>query len=71
MGDSALSTGLIDFAFGPGQFGHAQQRINWGDPFQPGELAFTVALAVLPDQRLVVSDLNGAFSQLLVVPASG
>jgi streptogramin lyase len=147
MGDSALSTGLIDFAFGPdgnlyvagsvtarvldpagavlverfapdfldastggvhgiavdgngnvfiggnsvaadgsnvaavyrfdpngqplGQFGHAQQRMNWGEPFQPGELAFTVALAVLPDQRLVVSDLNGAFSQLLVVPASG
>ena len=53
------------------QFGRAQQRIDWGEPFQPGELAFTVALAVLPDGRLVISDLNGAFSQLLVVTMPG
>jgi hypothetical protein len=50
-----------------GQFGRAQQRINWGEPFQPEELAFTVSIAALPDGRLVVSDLNGAYSQLLVV----
>ncbi len=49
------------------EFGRAQQRINWGELFQPGELAFTVSIAVLPDGRLAVSDLNGAYSQLLAV----
>jgi streptogramin lyase len=49
------------------QFGRAQQRMNWGEPFQPGELAFTVSIAALPDGRLAISDLNGAYSQLLAV----
>jgi outer membrane protein assembly factor BamB len=49
------------------QFGTAQQRMDWGSEFKPGELGFTVSLAVLPEGQLVISDLNGAFSQLLRV----
>ncbi|MBC7814453.1 MAG: NHL repeat-containing protein [Burkholderiales bacterium] len=50
-----------------GQFGKGQQRINWGDDFQPEELSFTVSLASLPDGQLVISDANGGYSQLLKV----
>ncbi len=53
------------------QFGHAQQRPNWGSEFQPEELGFTVSMAILPEGQLVISDLNGGFTQLLSVTMPG
>lgn len=53
------------------QFGTAQQRMDWSSEFKPGELGFTVSLAVLPEGQLVISDLNGAFTQLLRVDMTG
>lgn len=53
------------------QFGHAQQRMEWGNEFQPEELGFTVSMATLPEGRLVISDLNGAYSQLIRVAIAG
>lgn len=50
-----------------GQFGSAQQRVDWGSAFKPGEISFTVALAVLPEGQLVISDSNSTYNQLLLV----
>lgn len=53
------------------QFGKAQQRMDWSSEFKPEELSFTVSLAVLPEGQLVISDANGAYSQLLTVDMTG
>jgi len=53
------------------QFGHAQQRPNWGSEVQPEELGFTVSMSILPEGQFVISDLNGAYSQLLRVTMAG
>jgi len=53
------------------QFGHAQHRPNWGSEFQPEELGHTVSMAILPEGQLVISDLNGAYSQPLRVTMAG
>lgn len=54
-----------------GQFGTAQQRMDWSAAFEPGDLSFTVALSALPDGQLLISDSNSAYNQLVRVDMTG
>ncbi|MEP7290917.1 MAG: SBBP repeat-containing protein [Chloroflexota bacterium] len=53
------------------QFGKGQQRTDWGLEFQAEELGFAVSLAILPEGQVIVSDANGAYSQLFRVDMTG